>query len=136
MRISEPKLIAAIDALGVEYKPGVSLAPKTSLEIGGTSDLLIIHKHESLPGLINLLKQAGVPHRFLGGGSNVLLPDGEHFVCPGCKRRAHLVHDLSIRWNKKPYPVPNKYSLCDRCHRRDVEESDAPVYTNRFSRGR
>jgi UDP-N-acetylmuramate dehydrogenase len=30
-----------------------------------------------LPELIHLLKQAGVPHRFLGGGSNVLLPDGE-----------------------------------------------------------
>ena len=66
----------------------------------------------------------------------VLLPDGTHFVCPGCKRRAHLVHDLSIRWNKKPYPIPNKYSLCDDCHRKDVEESAAPVYTNRFSRNR
>jgi len=37
----------------------------------------VIRKHESLPELIRLLKQAGVPHRFLGGGSNVLLPDGE-----------------------------------------------------------
>jgi hypothetical protein len=61
----------------------------------------------------------------------VLLPDGTHFVCPGCKRRAHLVHDLSIRWNKKPYPIPNKYSLCDTCHRKDVEDADAPLYTNR-----
>src|ERR1700687_2640733 len=77
MRISDPKLIAAITALGVEYKVGVSLAEKTSLEIGGTSDLLVIRKHESLPELIHLLKQFGVPHRFLGGGSNVLLPDGE-----------------------------------------------------------
>ena len=77
MRISDPKLIAAIGALGVEYRAGVSLAAKTSLEIGGTSDLLIIKKHETLPELIRLLKQAGVPHRFLGGGSNVLLPDGE-----------------------------------------------------------
>ena len=77
MRISDPKLIAAIAALGVEHKAGVSLAEKTSLEIGGTSDLLLIRKHESLPELIRLLKQAGVPHRFLGGGSNVLLPDGE-----------------------------------------------------------
>src|SRR5580700_6266788 len=77
MRINDPKLIAAIEALGVEYRPGVPLGPKTSLEIGGTSDLLVIQKHESLPELIRLLKQAGVPHRFLGGGSNVLLPDGE-----------------------------------------------------------
>ena len=77
MRISDPELIAAITKLGVEYKAGVSLAPKTSLEIGGTSDLLVIREHEALPALIGLLKQAGVPYRFLGGGSNVLLPDGE-----------------------------------------------------------
>jgi UDP-N-acetylmuramate dehydrogenase len=77
MRITDPKLIAAIVALGVEHKMGVSLAQKTSLEIGGTSDVLVIHRHEALPELIHLLKQSGVPHRFLGGGSNVLLPDGE-----------------------------------------------------------
>ena len=54
MRINDPKLIAAIGALNVEHRAGVSLAPKTSLEIGGTSDLLVIHKHESLPELIEL----------------------------------------------------------------------------------
>src|SRR5579872_2458977 len=77
MRISDTNLIAAIEALGIEYRPGVSLGPKTSLEIGGTSDLLVIHRHDSLPGLIKLLKEKNVAHRFLGGGSNVLLPDGE-----------------------------------------------------------
>ncbi|HEX3377631.1 MAG TPA: UDP-N-acetylmuramate dehydrogenase [Candidatus Acidoferrales bacterium] len=77
MRISDSNLLAAIVALGIEHKAGVSLAQKTSLEIGGTSDVLVIHKHESLPGLIRLLKDNKVPHRFLGGGSNVLLPDGE-----------------------------------------------------------
>jgi UDP-N-acetylmuramate dehydrogenase len=77
MRIDDSNLIAAIGVLGVEHRIGVSLSEKTSLEIGGTSDLLVIHKHESLPELVRLLKQARVPHRFLGGGSNVLLPDGE-----------------------------------------------------------
>src|ERR1700722_8501551 len=77
MRINDAQLIAAIGALGVEHRVGISLAQKTSLEIGGTSDILLIHRHESLPELIHLLKQEGVPHRFLGGGSNVLLPDGE-----------------------------------------------------------
>ena len=66
----------------------------------------------------------------------VLLADGEHFVCPGCKKRQHLVHDLSIRWNKKPYPIPNKYSLCDTCHRRDLEDGANSTQTNRFSRNR
>src|SRR5882762_3571377 len=77
MRINDPKIVAAIGALGVEYKPGVSLAEKTSLGIGGTSDMMVVRKHESLPDLVRLLKQAAVPYRFLGGGSNVLLPDGE-----------------------------------------------------------
>ena len=77
MRISDPKLIAAIGAWASSTGSACRLPQKTSLEIGGTSDLLLIRKHESLPELIRLLKQAGVPHRFLGGGSNVLLPDGE-----------------------------------------------------------
>ena len=77
MRISDPQLIGALAALGVEHKTGVSLAEKTSLDIGGVSDLLLVRRHESLPDLIHLLKHAGVPHRFLGGGNNVLLPDGE-----------------------------------------------------------
>src|SRR5579864_76037 len=77
MRISDSKLLAAIGALGVEYKPAVSLADLTSLGIGGTSDVLVIRKHEALPELIRLLKETNTPHRFLGGGSNVLLPDGE-----------------------------------------------------------
>jgi len=77
MRISDPKLTAAIRALGVEHRVGVALAEKTSLGIGGTSDLLVVHKHETLPQLVSLLNAARVPHRFLGGGSNVLLPDGE-----------------------------------------------------------
>ena len=77
MRISDPTLIAALSALGVEHEPGVPMSKKTSLGIGGTSDLLLILKHDSLPELVRLLKQHAVPYRFLGGGSNVLLPDGE-----------------------------------------------------------
>src|SRR5258708_18832010 len=77
MRISDTTLIGALAALGVEHEPGVPMSQKTSLEIGGTSDLLLILKHDSLPELVRLLKQHAVPYRFLGGGSNVLLPDGE-----------------------------------------------------------
>jgi UDP-N-acetylmuramate dehydrogenase len=77
MRINDPNLIAALAALGVEHRAGVSLALETSLGIGGDSDLLRVHRHDSLPETVRLLKQSGVPHRFLGGGTNVLLPDGE-----------------------------------------------------------
>jgi UDP-N-acetylmuramate dehydrogenase len=53
------------------------LADLTSLGIGGTTDLLRIGKHEAIPDLLNLLDAQGVPHKFLGGGSNLLVGDGE-----------------------------------------------------------
>lgn len=77
MRLNDPKLLAALPELGVERVAGASLAEHTSLCIGGTTDLLLIHRHASLPELIFLLRQAGIPHRLLGGGTNLLVQDGE-----------------------------------------------------------
>jgi len=77
MRISDPKLVAALPDLGVELRPAASLAKLSSLAFGGTTDLLFIRRHQHLPELIGLLQQAGIAHRFLGGGTNVLIPDGE-----------------------------------------------------------
>src|SRR5579872_3311102 len=77
MRIENPKILAALPELGVELRPGQAMSELTSLGIGGTTDLLRIKKHESIPDLLNLLDRQGVPHRFLGGGSNLLVGDGE-----------------------------------------------------------
>jgi UDP-N-acetylmuramate dehydrogenase len=77
MRLEDRQLLAAIASLGVEHKPGISLSKYTSLGIGGTTDLLLIKQHESIPGLLQLLDNAKIPHRFLGGGSNLLVGDGE-----------------------------------------------------------
>ncbi len=77
MRIKNPQIVAALPELGVQLKPGASLAELTSLGIGGTTDLLRINKHEAIPGLLNLLDSHSVPHEFLGGGSNLLVGDGE-----------------------------------------------------------
>ena len=77
MRIEDAKIVAALQELGVQLKPGTSLAEITSLGIGGTTDLLRIEKHEAIPDLLNLLDSHGVPHKFLGGGSNLLVGDGE-----------------------------------------------------------
>jgi UDP-N-acetylmuramate dehydrogenase len=77
MRVEDPKIVAALPQLGVQLKPGTSLAELTSLGIGGTTDLLRINRHESIPELLNLLDAQGVPHKFLGGGSNLLVGDGE-----------------------------------------------------------
>jgi UDP-N-acetylmuramate dehydrogenase len=77
MRIEDPKIVAALPELGVQLKPGTSLAELTSLGIGGTTDLLRIEKHDAIPDLLNLLDAQGMPHKFLGGGSNLLVGDGE-----------------------------------------------------------
>ncbi len=77
MRISDPKLVAALPELGVELRSGTSLAEQTSLAIGGTTDLLLLRHHAHLPALVGLLRHAGIAHRFLGGGTNVLIRDGE-----------------------------------------------------------
>jgi UDP-N-acetylmuramate dehydrogenase len=77
MRIKNPTVLGALPVLGVELEHGVSLAQLTCLGIGGTTDLLRIRRHESIPELVNLLDGSGIPHKFLGGGSNLLVADEE-----------------------------------------------------------
>ena len=77
MRIEDPKIVAALPDLGVQLSPQASLAELTSLGIGGATDLLRVQRHEAIPDLLNLLDVNGVPHKFLGGGSNLLVGDGE-----------------------------------------------------------
>jgi UDP-N-acetylmuramate dehydrogenase len=77
MRIENPKLVAALPGLGVQLRPDTSLSEHTSLGIGGTTDLLRITRHEAIPDLLNFLDAQAVPHKFLGGGSNLLVGDGE-----------------------------------------------------------
>lgn len=67
----------ALPELGVELRPGIALSAMTSLGIGGATDLLLVRNRHSLPQLIRLLHGEDVPHRFLGGGSNLLVRDGE-----------------------------------------------------------
>src|SRR5258707_9919120 len=77
MRVSDSKIVAKLAELNVELQHSAALAGLTSLGIGGTTDLLRIKSHESLPELLSLLDANHVPHKFLGGGSNLLVGDGE-----------------------------------------------------------
>jgi UDP-N-acetylmuramate dehydrogenase len=77
MRVSHMPIATKLAALGVELRPGVRLAEITSLGIGGPTDFLLIRKYESLPEAMRLLGEEGIPHRFLGGGTNVLIADDE-----------------------------------------------------------
>jgi len=77
MRISDKPVAARLAALGVELRPAVSLAELTSLGIGGTTDQLLVRRYETLPQVIRELKNEGIPHKFIGGGTNLLVADGE-----------------------------------------------------------
>jgi UDP-N-acetylmuramate dehydrogenase len=77
MRVEDPKLKTEFSAMGVDLRSGTSLAELTCLGIGGTTDLLRISRHESIPELVALLEGHHIPHKFLGGGSNLLVGDGE-----------------------------------------------------------
>jgi UDP-N-acetylmuramate dehydrogenase len=97
MRIENPRVLAALPALEVERQELVSLAELTYLGIGGSTDLLRIRKHESIPTLLELLDQHGIAHKFLGGGSNLLVMDGElPFVV---LQLAQPEHDVVIEGN-------------------------------------
>jgi len=76
MHLSDPQIRKALTEAGVELEPGVNLSGLTSLGIGGSTDLLRIRKHDAIPAILDLLDQHKVPHRFLGGGSNLLVGDG------------------------------------------------------------
>ncbi len=77
MRIEDSKVLGVLPKLGVELEHGVSLAQLTYLGIGGTTDLLRLGRHEAIPELVNLLDGNGISHKFLGGGSNLLVADEE-----------------------------------------------------------
>jgi len=68
---------ARLEELGVESRQGVSLSEQTSLGIGGTTDELLLRNYESIPEVMRLLADEQIPHKFLGGGTNVLIADGE-----------------------------------------------------------
>src|SRR3989338_6851846 len=77
MRVENPKLLAAFAELNVEHRAGERLADWTSLGVGGRTDILVIHEPRHLPELARLLDAEGLPRRFLGGGSNLLVREGE-----------------------------------------------------------
>ncbi len=77
MRVEDQKILAALKDLRVELKPGASLAEITYLGIGGTTDLLRLTRHESIPDVVKLLEANAIPFKFIGGGSNLLVIDSE-----------------------------------------------------------
>jgi UDP-N-acetylmuramate dehydrogenase len=97
LKLTDPKLLAALADLGVRRVENASLADRTSLGIGGTTDILLIHDHDSLPALVQLLRERNIAYRFLGGGTNLLVRDGElTWICIQLPRREK---DIEITGN-------------------------------------
>jgi len=107
MHLSDPQIRKALTEAGVELEPGASLSELTSFGIGGTTDLLRIRKQDAIPAILDLLDQHKVPHRFLGGGSNLLVGDGNlrfvalqlakpdpDVVLEGCRAHVDAAADL------------------------------------------
>ncbi len=76
MRINDT-VSSQLEHLGAELRHGVSLTEKTSLGIGGVTDEVLLRRYESIPDVMRLLTDESIPHRFIGGGTNVLIADGE-----------------------------------------------------------
>jgi len=88
LKLTDPKLLAALADLGVKRVENASLAERTSLGIGDTTDLLLIYNHDSLPALVQLLHERNIAYRFLGGGTNLLVRDGDlPWICIQLPRR-------------------------------------------------
>ncbi len=77
MRVENPQLRSRLTDWGVEYRPDQRLAEWTSLGVGGTTDVLVIRRAQCLPDLIGALEAEGLRWRLLGGGSNLLVREGE-----------------------------------------------------------
>jgi UDP-N-acetylmuramate dehydrogenase len=77
MKIKEWIDAGKLAKMNVDLRESDLLAELTSLGIGGTTDRLIVHESEGLPQVIAMLDKAKIPHRFLGGGTNLLVEDGE-----------------------------------------------------------
>jgi UDP-N-acetylmuramate dehydrogenase len=76
VRIAD-SIVARLKELGAEVRPGISLADETSLSIGGSTDEVLLRRYETIPDVMRVLADEQIRHRFLGGGTNVLIEDGE-----------------------------------------------------------
>lgn len=68
--------LSAPAALGIDIRRGVSLAPLTTMKVGGPAELFAsVTTIAQLTGLVRWAQTMGQPYCLLGGGSNVLISD-------------------------------------------------------------
>ncbi|GIK74959.1 MAG: UDP-N-acetylenolpyruvoylglucosamine reductase [Chloroflexota bacterium] len=68
--------LSAPERFGVEIKTGVSLAPYTTMKVGGAAEhFAVVQTVEQLIRLVRWARAMELPYFVLGGGSNVLISD-------------------------------------------------------------
>ncbi|HUZ45777.1 MAG TPA: UDP-N-acetylmuramate dehydrogenase [Terriglobia bacterium] len=68
-------MASRVGAAGAVWLPGEPMSRHTSLGVGGPADVIEIQDAFSLPRLVEILNEYGVPWRIMGGGSNLLVVD-------------------------------------------------------------
>ncbi|MFN3983453.1 MAG: FAD-binding protein, partial [Caldilinea sp.] len=68
--------LKAPERFGVEIQTGVSLAPYTTMKVGGAAEYFaVVQTVEQLIRLVRWARAMELPYFVLGGGSNVLIGD-------------------------------------------------------------
>ncbi len=60
---------------GITFKKDEPLAKYTTLGIGGNAKIIVFPDDDNLLGLMEIIKNEGIPHYLIGGGSNLLISD-------------------------------------------------------------
>src|SRR5579859_449565 len=75
--VLESGIAEQMAAFGAEWRAAEPLSWHTSLGVGGRADMIRVRESRRLPEVVSYLDRRGVPWRFLGGGSNLLVTDDD-----------------------------------------------------------
>jgi UDP-N-acetylmuramate dehydrogenase len=96
----DPRMTAALANAGIACRPDEPLARHTTMGVGGKAALMAFPRTaEELQTTLRLRAEAGVPHRVLGGGSNLVVVDeglDELVVSTGGLREVTLREDGTV----------------------------------------
>jgi UDP-N-acetylmuramate dehydrogenase len=98
--MSDAPDLAIPDALGVEIRRHVPLAPLTTMKVGGPADYFAtVTASEQLQRLVAWCHQVRLPYFVLGGGSNILISDrGVRGLAIDNRCRRVLIEEEPDRW--------------------------------------
>jgi len=72
----DPRMMAALTEAGIPYREGEPLSRHTTMGVGGAAAVMAFPRTgEELRTTLRLRAELGVPHRVLGGGSNLVVAD-------------------------------------------------------------